>query len=364
LIEYEDLAKVNESFKDDYRNKFDTIIDSGWFILGRNVENFEKEFSEFIGSSFCVGLASGLDALILSLESFEFPENSEVIVPSNTYIATILAIIRAGLKPVLVEPNLDTYNIDPNKILRKITSKTVAIMIVHLYGRSCDMDEIITICKNHDLKLVEDCAQAHGAKYKGKMVGTFGDISAFSFYPTKNLGALGDAGAICTNSRKIADKIRALRNYGSNEKYKNKYLGFNSRLDEIQAAFLSIKLKRLDEINCHKNKLASVYIKSLESLPIKLPKIDSSFYNVFHIFPIMIKNRNELRDFLLENGIKTEVHYPISPNEQEAYKEILKDKFPISKKIHESILSLPISFGHKIEEIEYVCRIINNYFAK
>jgi len=263
VIEYESLKKANELFIEEFQQEFKEVLDSGWFILGPKVEKFEKEFAEYHGVKECLGVASGLDALIIGLKALDLPEDSEVIVPANTYIATILAIIQSGLKPVLVEPDVDTYNIDPQKIQEKITKKTGAIMLVHLYGKPCEMDPILEIVKENDLKLIEDCAQAHGAKYKNKLVGTFGDIGAFSFYPTKNLGALGDGGAILTNEQELAEKIRKLRNYGSSKKYYNDLLGYNSRLDEIQAAFLSIKLKRFFEINNHKRKLAQIYLDNL-----------------------------------------------------------------------------------------------------
>lgn len=359
MIDYENLRKLNEPFMTEYTEAFSRVLDSGWFVLGNTVKSFEENFASYVGTKHCIGVASGLDALILSLKVYGFNEGCEVIVPSNTYIATILAIINAGLKPVLVEPDIRTYNINPNLIEEAISPKTVAIMIVHLYGKSCDMDPILHICKDHDLKLIEDCAQSHGAKYKGKMTGSFGDFGAFSFYPTKNLGALGDAGAICTDDDDLAEKMTALRNYGSHRKYYNKYLGGNSRLDEVQAAFLNVKLKHLDEINTHKRKLAKIYFKGIKGEVI-LPQKDEDFFDVFHIFNIRSKERDRLREMLLDRGVKTEIHYPLSPNKQEAMKGIIDTyETPLSDEIHETTLSLPISYCHSEEDVRQVVEILN-----
>jgi dTDP-4-amino-4,6-dideoxygalactose transaminase len=288
-------------------------------------------------------------------------QGSEVIVPSNTYIATIISIIQAGMKPILVEPDIKTYNIDPEKIESKITKKTKVILPVHLYGKSSDMGRIMEIAKENDLKVVEDCAQAHGAKFKGKTVGTFGDFGAFSFYPTKNLGSLGDAGAVTTDNEELAEKIRVLRNYGSRVKYYNEVVGYNSRLDEIQAAFLSIKLKKLDQINSHKRELAKVYLSNLNNKFTK-PVVDSNYFDVYHIFNIRHKKRDELKEYLLKNNIKTEVHYPVSPNKQTAMKGIIDEvKCPISEEIHKTTLSLPISFFHSKEDIKQVIEVLNRF---
>jgi len=362
MIEYENLRKVNEKFFEEFKIKFDEILRKGWFILGDEVECFEKEFAEYLGIKYCIGVASGLDALTLSLDALNIEKGSEVIVPSNTYIATILAIVRAGLKPVLVEPNIRTYNINPLLIEEKITSKTKAIIVVHLYGKSCDMDPILDIVKKYNLHLIEDCAQAHGAMYKGKKVGTFG-IGCFSFYPTKNLGALGDAGAVTTNEEDLAFKIRSIRNYGSSQKYQFDYVGYNSRLDEIQAAFLRIKLKFLDEINSHKRKLAKIYFENLTDDVIK-PAINKDFFDVYHIFNIRHKDRDKLRNYLLEKGIKTEIHYPIPPHKQKALVCLVDGVYPISEEIHNTTLSLPISYSHTEEEIYKVCDVISSYFKK
>ena len=360
MIEYENLHKSNSIFFEGLKKSFDETLKSGWFILGKNVEKFEKEFSSYHKAKYCFGVASGLDALLLSLKAFDFEKGSEVIVPSNTYIATILSILHAGLKPVLVEPDIHTYNIDPKKIEESISANTKAIMIVHLYGKSCAMDEIISICKKYSLKLIEDCAQSHGAKYKNKLTGTFGEFGAFSFYPTKNLGAFGDAGAIITNDESLAIKIKRLRNYGSDVKYYNEVVGYNSRLDEVQAGFLSIKLNKLDEINTHKRKLAQIYLDNLKDEFIK-PAVDTNYFDVYHIFNVRHKKRDELKDYLLKNEIKTDIHYPVAPHKQNAMKNILEGSYPISEEIHNTTLSLPCSFGHTEEEIYQVVEVMNKF---
>jgi dTDP-4-amino-4,6-dideoxygalactose transaminase len=360
MIEYENLRKVNQPFFQELKSVFDVVLESGWFILGQQVEAFEKEFADYIGCNHCVGLASGLDALTISLNVLGLPEKSEVIVPSNTYIATILSILASGNIPVLVEPDLSTYNIDPKKIEDSVTSKTKAVMVVHLYGKPCDMDPIVEICKRRGLYLVEDCAQAHGAEYKGRKTGTFGDMAAFSFYPTKNLGALGDAGAITTNNPEYAKKTRMIRNYGSEKKYYNECQGVNSRLDEIQAAFLRIKLKHLDEIVAHKRKLAEIYQEGISTSFIK-PNIDKDFYDVFHIYNIRHRRRDELKKYLSDNGIKTEIHYPVPPHKQNAMTFLRSLSLPISEEIHSTTLSLPISAFHTQEDIEQVIKVLNGF---
>ena len=360
MIEYENLYKSNSIFFEELKKSFDDTLNSGWFILGKKVEKFEQEFSSYYNEKYCFGLASGLDALLLSLKAFDFERESEVIVPSNTYIATILSILHAGLKPVLVEPDILTYNIDPKKIEESITANTKAIMIVHLYGKSCEMDKIVEICGKYKLKLIEDCAQSHGAKFMGQLTGTFGEFGAFSFYPTKNLGALGDAGAVITNDESLAIKIKRLRNYGSDVKYYNEVVGYNSRLDEVQAGFLSIKLNKLDEINTHKRKLAQIYFDNLKDDFIK-PVVDKNYFDVYHIFNIRHKKRDELKDYLLKNEIKTDIHYPVAPHKQNAMKNILEGSYPISEEIHNTTLSLPCSFGHTEEEIYQVVEVMNKF---
>src|SRR3989338_9103558 len=357
MIEFENLAKLNQPFFADYKKSFAQSLDSGWFIMGKKLAEFESEFAKYCNTKHCIGVASGLDALILSLKSFEFEKGSEVIVPSNTYIATILAILQNNLKPILVEPNIATYNIDADKIEEKITPHTKAIMVVHLYGRVCEMDKISAICKKYNLKLIEDCEQAHGARYKNKKAGSFGDFGAFSFYPTKNLGCLGDGGAVNCNDDELMKKIKKLRNYGSEKKYYNDVIGFNSRLDEVQAGFLSIKLKKLNEINAHKNKLAKIYYDNLKDDFIK-PLQHKDYFHIYHIFNIRHERRNKLQEFLLKNNIKTEIHYPVSPHKQKAMREILSGKnYPISEEIHNTTLSLPISYFHNENDILKVSEV-------
>jgi dTDP-4-amino-4,6-dideoxygalactose transaminase len=360
LIEYENLRKANEPFVGQFRQRFEAVLRSGWFILGEEVQAFEREFAQYCGVSHCVGLGNGLEALHLSLRAVGLPAGSEVLVPSNTYIATILAVVQAGLLPVPVEPDIRTYNIDPKRIEERITRRTAAVMIVHLYGKMCDMDPIVRICRANGLKLIEDCAQAHGAAYKGRRAGTFGDLGAFSFYPTKNLGCLGDGGAVVTESEELAARVRTLRNYGSKAKYHNEVLGYNSRLDELQAAFLRVKLRHLEEINAHKRSLADEYRAGLSSgyvLPIK----EEGFFDVYHIFNVRHRQRDRLRAFLLDRGVKTEVHYPVSPNRQPAMKGIMDEACPISEEIHATTVSLPISFFHTPQDAARVCELLNEF---
>lgn len=360
-IPYENLKTLNRSFETELKKRFLDFLDKGWYILGDEVSLFEKEFGNFHKEQFVVGVANGLDALILSLKCCGFESGDEVIVPSNTYIATILAILHCDLVPVFVEPDIRTYNIDPEKIEDAITRKTVAVMPVHLYGQCCDMDPILHIAKSHHLKIIEDCAQAHGATYKGKMAGTFGDFGAFSFYPTKNLGALGDAGAVICKSGQDYEKLRQLRNYGSEKKYHNGIIGFNSRLDEIQAAFLRVKLPHLHQINLHKKKLAAIYLENLNESYIK-PIVAEGFENVYHIFNIRHPERDRIKAYLQDKGIGTEIHYPVAPHKQKALKAMNHLQFPISSAIHETTLSLPCSFAHKTEQIYRVVEVLNQFF--
>ncbi len=361
MIEYENLAKLNKPFFEEYKKTFSETLESGWFILGNNLKNFENEYADYCQAKFCIGVANGLDALILTLKAFNFEKGSEIIVPSNTYIATILSVVHTNCKPVLVEPDINTYNIDVSKIEEKITSKTKAIMVVHLYGKVCDMHKVNAIAKKYNLKVIEDCAQSHGAKYKGITSGNFGDFGAHSFYPTKNLGALGDAGAVTCNDAELNEKLRALRNYGSKEKYYNDYVGCNSRLDEIQAAFLSIKLKKLNDINEHKRSLAKLYQSELKSDFIK-PVVHDDYYDVYHIYNIRHPKRNELKEYLLANNVRTEIHYPLAPNKQKAMKGILDNiETPIAEEIHNTTLSLPISYFHTEKNIEKVIEVMNKF---
>jgi dTDP-4-amino-4,6-dideoxygalactose transaminase len=361
MIEYEDLRKVNEPFRAEYERRFKAVLDKGWYIMGACVTEFEQAFAAYNQSQYCVGVGSGLDALTLALRCFDFPVGSEVLVPSNTFIATIFSVLHAGLKPVLVEPDIRTYNVDPARMETHITARTVAILPVHLYGKCCAMNQILAIARRYQLKVVEDCAQAHGAMFKGQKAGTFGDIGAFSFYPTKNLGALGDGGGIITNNEAYANRIRSLRNYGSQQKYHNQEAGFNSRLDELQAAFLSVKLEKLNEIIAHKRTLAALYLDSLREDFIK-PVVEDSYSDVYHIFNIRHPQRDELRAYLLEKGIKTEIHYPVPPYRQQALQGVIPEgNFSISEAIHQTTLSLPLSFGHSIEDIQKVIEVLNGF---
>ncbi|MGQ2965248.1 DegT/DnrJ/EryC1/StrS family aminotransferase [Methylophilus sp.] len=360
MIEYESLANSNQQFMHELEAAATNVIRSGWYVLGHEVTEFEKEFAMWVGSRHCIGVANGLDALILSLEALMLPKNSEILVASNTYIATILAIIRAGYKPVLVEPDPETFNIDPLRIKSALTTATRAICVTHLFGKACRMDEICAIANEYDLKLIEDCAQSHGAKLANRMTGTFGDAGCFSFYPTKNLGAIGDGGAVVTDNDEIADHLRHLRNYGSKQKYVNKYIGLNSRLDEIQAALLRVKLKQLDAMTEHKRSLAEVYFKNLPDC-LSLPRQKEDEYDVFHIFGVRVEERDRLKSWLLEQGVKTEIHYPIPPHKQEAMQGILHGEYPIADKLHATELSLPISAGHTVKDIELVADIIQQF---
>lgn len=368
MIEFLNLKEITRRDKESLMVSFENVLDSGWFILGEKVKTFEKEFADYCGVKNCIGVANGLDALILILEGYKelglMKEGDEVIVPSNTYIASILAVSKAGLKPVLVEPDINTYNIDENLIEQKITSKTKAILPVHLYGRLCNMEALNSIAKKHNLKVIEDCAQSHGASLNGIKCGNLCDAAGFSFYPGKNLGALGDGGAVTTNDDALAEAITALRNYGSLEKYKNIYKGSNSRLDEMQAAFLSVKLKDLDRDNNARRKIAQYYVDHIYNSGLILPvskqtNIADLYSNVWHLFVVRVEDRNRFQKYLTENGIQTVIHYPIPPHKQQAYLEWNNDSYPISEKIHQQIISLPISPVMKHDDVETVCKVIN-----
>jgi dTDP-4-amino-4,6-dideoxygalactose transaminase len=361
MIEYENLGKLNSPFFDDYSKAFEKVLKGGWYILGNEVREFENEFASYGQHRYCCGVGNGLDALVLSLKALSLRVGDEVIVPSNTYIATILAILQAGLKPVLVEPDIRTYNLDPTRIEGKITPRTSAIIVVHLYGKLCEMEAILAIAQKHSLRLIEDCAQAHGSRYKDKKAGSFGDLGAFSFYPTKNLGALGDGGAVTTENEFLFETIATLRNYGSKIKYHNELIGYNSRLDDLQAAFLRVKLRKLDEINEYKRKLAALYLQGLKEDFIK-PTIQENYYDVYHIFNIRHPKRDLLREYLLKNEIKTEIHYPVAPNKQQAMSGILdREQTPIAEEIHNTTLSLPISYFHRESDITHVIEIMNKF---
>jgi dTDP-4-amino-4,6-dideoxygalactose transaminase len=354
MIEYENLARSNAQFMAELEAAAARVIRSGWYVLGQEVSAFEAEFAQYVGAKHCIGVANGLDALILSIEALDLPKGSDILVASNTYIATILAIVRAGHKPVLVEPELATFNMDPAQLPQALTVNTRAICVTHLFGKTCRMDAIGAFAREHGLKVVEDCAQSHGAKLGNQMTGTFGDAGCFSFYPTKNLGAIGDAGAIVTDDDALADRLRHLRNYGSKQKYVNRYVGVNSRLDELQAAMLRVKLRHLDEMTTHKRALAEVYFAHLPDWVAK-PVRRADEFDVFHIFGIRHPQRDALRQFLLDHGVKTEVHYPIPPHRQEAMRGVLSGSYPIAEELHATELSLPISAGHTNDQIGQVC---------
>lgn len=345
------------------REAFTRVFERSWYIEGVECQNFEKAFAEYCGTEYCVGCGNGLDALMLALKALGVGEGDEVIIPSNTYIATALAVTYVGATPVFVEPVLDTFNIDPAKIEEKISDRTKAIMPVHLYGQPADMDPIMEIAGKYNIYVIEDCAQAHGATYKGKKIGTFGDAAGFSFYPGKNLGALGDAGAAVTNKKEVAEKIRALGNYGSDYKYHHIYQGNNSRLDELQAAFLSAKLPLLDKMNRERQKIAKRYLEGIQNSQIILPTIIDDVEPVWHIFGIRCKNRDELENYLNKEGIATNKHYPIPMHLQGAYAElgIKKGALPLAEEISETELSLPMYYGMTEEEIEYVIEKINAF---
>jgi dTDP-4-amino-4,6-dideoxygalactose transaminase len=370
MINFLDLKTINLQYKEGLLEAFENVLDSGWFILGDQVKKFEKEFADFCGVKNCLGVANGLDALILILEGYKqlgfMKDGDEVILPSNTYIASILAVSKAGLKPVLVEPDINTYLIDENLIEEKITSKTKAILPVHLYGRLCNMNAINIIAKKHGLKVIEDSAQSHGASLDRIKCGNLGDAAGFSFYPGKNLGALGDGGAVTTNDNKLAEIIRAYRNYGSHKKYENLYLGINSRLDEIQAAFLSLKLKRLNSDNVERRKIAQYYVDNINNDLITLPcskktNIMDFESHVWHVFAVRVQNRRKFDKYLSDNGIQTVIHYPVPPHKQPAYSAWNKDSYPISEKIHEQVISLPISPVMNDNEYKQVVEVINRF---
>ncbi|MCH5223519.1 MAG: DegT/DnrJ/EryC1/StrS family aminotransferase [Muribaculaceae bacterium] len=367
MVKFLDLKKINEVHKEEIENAIGSVLESGWYLQGSLTEKFEKDYASYIGTDYCVGCGNGLDALTLILRAYielgVMKPGDEVIVPANTYIASIIAITRTGLTPVLVEPSEETLQIDPSLIESAITPKTRAIMIVHLYGRNAFDERIAEICRKHNLKLIEDNAQAHGCLYEGKKTGSLGDAAGHSFYPGKNLGALGDAGAITTDDKALAETVRALGNYGSEKKYVFKYKGLNSRIDELQAAVLDIKLKYLDEENARRKEIAKRYLKEINNPEIRLPKVTDMDSHVFHIFPIFTLRRDSLQDYLKEKGISTLIHYPIPPHQQEAYKEWKDLSFPITEKIHNEELSLPISPVMTDEEVDEVITALNEWSA-
>lgn len=360
------LKDVTAKYADEIHEAVNRVVDSGWYLQGNENSEFEKDFAEYIGTKHCVGVANGLDALVWIFRAYielgVMKPGDEVIVPANTYIASILAITENNLVPVLVEPNIDTYQIDENKIEAAITDKTRAIFIVHLYGKCAYTEKIGLLCKKYNLKLVEDNAQAHGCLFMGKQrTGSIGDAAGHSFYPGKNLGALGDAGAVTTNDDQLATVVRSLANYGSSRKYVFKYKGRNSRLDEINAAVLDVKLKHLDKDNARRIEIGNRYIKEITNPLIKLPIASADGNNVFHIFPIMTQQRDVLQKYLADNDIQTIIHYPIPSHKQEAYKEWNGRSYPITEQIHNQELSLPMSPTLTDEQVSYVVDVINSY---
>ncbi|MDC3237181.1 DegT/DnrJ/EryC1/StrS family aminotransferase [bacterium] len=364
-VSFLDLKKINFRHKDDFEKAFRRVMESGNFILGQEVAAFENEFASYCGVSSCIGVASGLDALTLILEAYKIAgkltEGDEIIVPANTFIASILAITAAGLKPVMVEPDIRTYNIDTKNIEKTISDRTRAIIPVHLYGQCADMAAVMEIAREYDLKVIEDAAQAHGAVYRARRTGSLGDAAGFSFYPGKNLGALGDGGAITTNDTELADLLRALRNYGSEAKYVNRYKGTNSRLDEVQAAFLRVKLTVLDADNKRRKQVARYYREHLKNDAVILPEVINAEGHVFHLFVVLTSRRERMQQYLAGKGIQTLIHYPIAPHRQLAYRELHHLHYPITEKIQSEILSLPISPVMEQQEVAQVVEAVNSF---
>ena len=365
MIKFLNLEKINNRFRDEIDSRIKTILDKGWYLQGEENEIFAQNFAKFCGTKYCVGVANGLDAINLIIRAYGFKEGDEIIVPSNTYIATILAISENGCKPVLVEPDINTYNINPDLIEEKITPKTKAIMVVHLYGQAVKMDKVWEIAKKYNLKVIEDSAQAHGAGVnvggKLKRVGNLSDASAFSFYPGKNLGCMGDGGCVTTNDEELFKKVKAIANYGSDRKYHHIYKGVNSRLDEIQAAVLDVKLKYLDEDNKKRREISKYYRENIRNPKIILPKTYDENSHVWHVFAVRTDNRDEFQKYLADNGIQTIIHYPTPPHKQEAYREWNHLSYPISEEIHRTIISIPISPVMIDEEVERVVEVVNEY---
>lgn len=361
MIPYENLRLSNDALLAEYRAGFEEVLQSGWYILGKKVEQFEQAFAVYSQVKHCIGVANGLDALVLAIKALDLPPGSEVIVPSNTYVATLLAIVHNGLRPILAEPDPETYNISAATIAPVISPLTKAILVVHLYGKCCQMDGILDLAGANGLFVIEDCAQAHGARFRDQVAGSFGDAAGFSFYPTKNLGALGDAGAVTTSSDELAIAFRKLRNYGSDKKYYNEVSGFNSRLDELQAAFLLVKLKQLDKLTEHRRNLASLYLTHLKKDFI-LPVVHPDYYDVYHIFNVRHQKRDALKDWLFQNGIGTEIHYPLAPHRQNALKNLFTGmEFPVADEIHATTLSLPCSYCHTEQDVLKVIEVMNRF---
>ncbi|WP_113627381.1 DegT/DnrJ/EryC1/StrS family aminotransferase [Pectobacterium peruviense] len=365
MINFLDLKSINEQYKNELKEACSRVIDSGWYINGPELNDFEKSFAKYCGTKHAIGVANGLDALVLVLRAWrelgKLKDGDEVIVPANTYIASILAITENNLTPILVEPNPSTYNLCPDNVRAAISSKTKAILPVHLYGLISPMPELIDIANEYNLLVLEDSAQAHGASISGRKVGNWGDAAGFSFYPGKNLGALGDAGAITTNSDELEQTVRALRNYGSHKKYENIYRGVNSRMDEIQAAMLHVKLSYLDKENSRRKEIANMYMNGIKNVHITLPSSPNDAAHVWHLFVVRCQCRDEIQVYLEENQIQTLIHYPIPPHKQKAYTCFNKNSFPITESIHQEVLSLPIDPTMQNDQVNYVIEKINGF---
>ncbi|HHL8292062.1 TPA: DegT/DnrJ/EryC1/StrS family aminotransferase [Escherichia coli] len=364
-IDFLDLYAINQRQHKELVSAFSRVLNSGWYVMGEELEQFEKEFAEYCGVKYCIGVANGLDALILVLRAWKelgyLEDGDEVLVPANTYIASILAITENKLVPILVEPDIETYNINPALIENYITEKTKAILPVHLYGLLCNMPEISEIARKYNLLILEDCAQAHGAIRNGRKAGAWGDAAGFSFYPGKNLGALGDAGAVTTNNAELASTIKALRNYGSHKKYENIYQGLNSRLDELQAALLRVKIHTLAEDTAIRQRIAEKYIREIKNPAIMLPVFESQGAHVWHLFVVRTANREKFQSYLSEKGIQTLIHYPLPPHKQQAYQDMSSLNLPITEQIHDEVISLPISPVMSEDDVDYVIKMVNDY---
>jgi dTDP-4-amino-4,6-dideoxygalactose transaminase len=365
MIPFLNLKKINSKYYNELTQEFASFLDSGWYILGERVKKFENEFAEFCNVKHCIGVANGLDALILIIRAYKelgkLKEGDEIIVPANTYIASILAITENRLIPIMVEPDIHSYTIDTTKIEENITYKTRAILPVHLYGQICNMTEINKIAKTYNLLVIEDSAQSHGAIYDGKKSGNLGDASGFSFYPGKNLGALGDAGAITTNDTELADMLYVLRNYGSEKKYFNKVQGVNSRLDELQAGFLSIKLKYLQQETETRRSIANRFLNGIKNIDLILPNVTLDISCVWHLFVLRTSDRDKFQNYLTENGVQTVIHYPLPPHLQNAYKSMNNKIFPITEEIHNTIISIPLDISMSDDDVKMVIDVCNKY---
>lgn len=361
MIKFLDLEKINNRFRTEIDQRIKNILDCGWYLQGKENETFCKNFAEYCGTKYALGVANGLDAINLIIKAYGFGVGDEIIVPANTFIATILAISENGCTPVLVEPDINTYCINPELIEQAITPKTKAIIVVHLYGRATPMEKISEIAQKHNLKIIEDSAQAHGAIYEGRRVGNLGDAAAFSFYPGKNLGAMGDAGGITTNDKELYEKVKAIANYGSDYKYHHIYKGVNSRLDEIQAGILDVRLAHLDDDNNRRREIAKYYRENIKNPLITLPQTADENAHVWHVFVIRCKERERLQKYLEDNAVQTNIHYPTPPHKQGAYKELETLSFPITEQIHKEVMSLPISPVLTDEEVKKIVELLNDW---